>query len=267
MKKVLILISDKNYLEHAKSLFANARLDGKWDGDLCLIANNVEDKDLVDFKKFGVEIIHKNINAIHQIKFFIFDEYMKKWDYVIYMDCDFMIFDDLNKITPKQIKQKPYLSVDLEPFALHEYFCQNWKEEDKKNSLNYYLKDYELNKKGFNAGFIAFNTSIIKPDTTKNLFELADKLKPINNHNNPNNVENNFSDQTIQNIYFIDSLYCIENNAVSYWKNLNNCTIASHFCRWDAPWINNEFSNIYNKKYIDKYFENLNYFHNFINQK
>lgn len=265
MKKVLILISDKNYLEHAKSLFANARLDGKWDGDLCLIANNVEDKDLVDFKKFGVEIIHKSTNYIYLNNFFIYDEYIKKWDYAIYMDCDFMIFDDLSKILSDEIKNKPILTVDKEPFYIHEYFCQNWNQEDKNKALKNYLQEYDLNKYGFNAGFIAFNTSIIEPNTTKKLFELADKLKPINNQLNPEN-ENHISDQPIQNIYFINNLNYVENKKVSYWRELKQNTIAAHFCRWDAPWRNHEFSQSYNKKYIEKYKDNLNYFNDVVNK-
>ena len=265
MKKVIVLICDKNYLEHAKSLFGSIRLDGKWTGDLCLIANNIEDSELSDLKKFGVEIIHKNFNGEYQIKFFIFDEYMKKWDYVIYMDCDFMVFDNLDKITPDEIKSKPLLSVDIEPFALHESFCQHWDGNDKKVALEHYLKDYDLNKKGFNAGFIAFNTSIIESNTVDNLFELAKRIEPINNH--MLRESKSFSDQTINNLYFTNSLYYIPNKLVSYWRELTENTIVAHFCRWDSPWKNNDHSNRYQKKYIEKYFDNLNYFYNSVNGK
>lgn len=259
MKKVLVLICDKNYLQHAKSLFAGARVDGKWTGDLCLIANNIDDAELLDLKKFGVEIIHKKFDGEYQIKFFIFDEYMKKWDYVIYMDCDFMIFDDLDKITPDNIKTQSLLSVDIEPFPLHESFCQHWDLKQKEQALNQYLSEYDLNKKGFNAGFISFNTSIIKSNTVNDLFELAAKLQPINNH--MLRESKSFSDQTINNLYFTHSLYYIENKLVSYWREMTDNTVAAHFCRWDSPWKNTDYSQKYSKKYVDKYIENLNYFY------
>jgi hypothetical protein len=255
MKKVFVLISDKNYLEHAKSLFFAAKDIGKWKDDLCLIANNVDDDLLEDFKNFGVEIIHKKIDNYYYANFFIFDIYMKKWDYVVYMDCDFTIFDDLNSIVEEEFITKPVLSVDIEPFHIHEYFCQGYDDNLKKEYLKELYKDYDLNKKGFNAGFIGFNTSIIEDNTLTELLTLSDKLQSINNHTSPNG-----SDQPIFNLYFINNLNYIQNGKVSYWRNSNENTIAQHHCRWDAPWENESYSQRLGKTYLQNYKDNLNKF-------
>jgi hypothetical protein len=262
MKKVLVLVSDKNYLEHAKSLFYAAKTVGKWDGDFCLIANNINEKEtLTDFINFGVEIIHKEIDNYYYANYFIFDFYMKKWDYVIYMDCDFTIFGNLNDTVSDDIKTKKVLSVDIEPFFIHEYFCQGWEEQKKDSSLEFLKKDYDLDKKGFNAGYMEFNTKLIEVDTLKKLINLSDKLQPINNHTSPKG-----SDQPIFNLYFENYINYIKNKKVSFWKDSNQDTIAQHHCRWEAPWVNSNFSERLKKTYLENYKMNLNNFYVSINK-
>lgn len=256
MKKVLVLISDKNYLDHSKSLFYAAKTVGNWKGDMCLIANGVSDDLLLDFKKFGVEIIHKKIDNYYYANYFIFDTYMKKWDYLVYMDCDFTIFGDLNETVSENIKNMPLLSVDIEPFSIHEYFCQGWDLDKKTESLLELNKKYDLNKRGFNAGFMEFNTSIIKENTLTDLLELSDNLQSINNH-----TSDKGSDQPIFNLYFIDDLNYIENKKISFWKNSDVNTVAQHHCRWEAPWVNNFYSERLGKTYFQNYKENLNNFY------
>lgn len=257
MKKVFVLISDKNYLEHAKSLFFAAKDMGKWNDDLCLIANNIDDDSLLeDFKNFGVEIIHKKIDNCYYANYFIFDFYMKKWDYVVYMDCDFTIFGDLNTIVSPDIMSKPLLSVDIEPFHIHEYFCQGWEENQKKESLKELFNEYDLYKKGFNAGFMEFNTSLIEENTLENLLKLSDRLQHINNHSSIKG-----SDQPIFNLYFINNLNYISDKKISFWKESTINTIAQHHCRWEAPWCNGNYSPKLGKTYLENYKSNLNKFY------
>lgn len=256
MKKVFVLISDKNYLDHAKSLFFEVKNVGGWEDDLCLIANDVDDSSLIDFKNFGVEVIHKKNNNCYYANYHIFDIYMKKWDYVVYMDCDFTIFGDLNTVVEKEIMEKSLLSVDIEPFYIHEYFCQGWDQNKKAESLIELNKNYDLNKKGFNAGYMEFNTSLINENTLIDLLNLSDELQPINNHTSPNG-----SDQPVFNLYFIKNINYIKNNKVSFWKESNKFTVAQHHCRWEAPWINNNYSERLGKTYLENYKENLNNFY------
>lgn len=260
MKKVLVIISDKNYLEHAKSLFYNAKKDGKWDGDFCLIANNLEGYDLSDFEKFGVNILHRRCDNKFRINLHIFDVYFKKWDYMVYMDCDFMVFKDLNFFLNKYDISSNNLLVDKEPFKIHEYLCQGWNINDKNNKLSELNEKYDLNKFGFNAGFISFNTNLINDNTLNDLFKLEEEIKEVNNHIIPTG-----SDQPIFNLYFTDINY-VENNDVCYCGLISENTTAAHFCGGGRPWDRNEFSQLFNKTYKEKYNENLNGYYECINK-
>jgi hypothetical protein len=263
MKKVFVLISDENYLEHAKSLFYAAKTIGKWDGDLCLISNNVREEKLTEFKKFGVDIFNINEKNYYYANFFIFDTYFKKWDYLISMDCDFTIFGDLNKIVSEEEINQEVLNVDKEPFTIKSYFCWDYENGEIKNEKCEGREKYfeELNKMcdienfGFNAGFMSFNTKLIKTNTLLDLKELSEKYQPVNFHTSQFG-----SDQPILNVYFQDKVNFIKNEKISYWKSSNENTIAQHHCRWDAPWINNFFSKRLSKTYFQNYRINLDKF-------
>jgi lipopolysaccharide biosynthesis glycosyltransferase len=256
MKKVLVVISDENYLDHAGSLFVNAINEGKWDGDLCLIANNIDDLNrLIKFKEMGVEVLHKKCDNPYIINLHVFDTYFKKWDYVVYMDCDFIIFKPLNDYLNFHDLNYGGIIADKEPFKINEYLCQGWEPENKKNALHDLNLKYDLNKFGFNAGFFSFNTKVIKNETIKDLFKISEEIKNVNNHTHPTG-----SDQPIFNLYFNENILYIKNNTICFWNLINNDTVAAHFCRWEAPWNNNNYSNLLGKTYYQKYKENLDIF-------
>ncbi len=52
MKKVLVTLANKDYINHAKSLFVNVREEGEWNGDLVLMVPE-EDKEFVDVDLFN----------------------------------------------------------------------------------------------------------------------------------------------------------------------------------------------------------------------
>ena len=260
MKKVLVIISDKNYLEHAKSLFSNVVNEGKWDGDLCLIANNLIGYDLSDFEKYGVKILYRNCDNKFRINLHVFDIYFKQWDYVIYMDCDFMVFKDLNLLFENYDTNFHGLLADVEPFKIKDYLCQGWDFNLKEQSLKFLESRYDLNKNGFNAGFFSFNTNVINENTLDDLFFLENEIKDVNNHIIPTG-----SDQPIFNLFFNNNVDYIKNNNICFCGLINEETIAAHFCGGDRPWSRTEFSNLFGMSYKDKYTENLNKFYERIN--
>lgn len=251
MNKVFVIVSDSNYLEHAKYLFSSVKLTGNWSGDFCLIANNVDDSLLTDFKKYGVKILHRNIENYYYANFFVFDEYFKNWDFVTYMDCDFTIFGDINKIVNGDDLKKPLLHVEMEPFRVHQYFCQGWVETEKNKSLKGLREIYDLDKFGFNAGHLSFNTSIINENTLSDLIKLSESLKNINNHCTIG------SDQPIFNLYFSDKIKEITSQKVSFWRGSTKDTIAQHHLHAEAPWVNTEYSDRLKKTYKENYDEFL----------
>lgn len=261
MKKVFIVIADKNYLEHAKYLFYSAKNVGKWTGDLLLVANNVDDELLTNFIDFGVEIFKINSPNFYYANFYIFHTFFKKWDFVMYMDCDFTIFSDLDKLIEYENFDNSVLYVDIEPFRKHEYFCQGWDLNKKNESLKFLTNKYDLEQNGFNAGFMYFSTNLIEKNTLDNLFLLCNEIQFVNNHTSPNG-----SDQPIFNLYFDNKTNYIKNKKISFWSNSDENTIAQHHCRWDAPWTNNTFSTKLQKTYTQNYKDNLKNFYVSINK-
>lgn len=257
MSKILVQVADKNYLNHSKSLFMNASIAGKWDGDFCLIANNIDDQDLKEIKKAGIHVVHKNIINPYYAKFYLFEEYFKNWDTVLYLDCDIMILDDINKI---QIPKSAELIMEEEPFFIHQYFCQNWDASVADIELNKLRLNHNIDQTGFNSGVMYFNTDIINKNTLNELLSLKESLQHINNHTNPNG-----GDQPILNLHFLQNITPAANKEISYWRKASDDTVIMHFCRWDSPWTNNNHSNKLNNSYINQYNQNLNLFNTIFN--
>jgi lipopolysaccharide biosynthesis glycosyltransferase len=253
-KKVLTVIADKNYLDHARYILSSAKYDGHWDGDYLFIANNINEP-LNDFSKFGADILHIKEKNFFYANYYICHPSLQKWDYIVSLDCDFTILGDLNQIFKFDMSE-PKIYVDKEPFLISAYFCQNWNEPEKSIALDEIRKEHYIDKLGFNAGFIGLNTTLIKDHTLQTLLDLTSKWQKYNNHTNPNG-----SDQPIFNIHFNNDIKYIEDNGVAYWRKATDQTIAQHHCRWDAPWNNDEFSSRLGMTYRQNYNRNLKRFY------
>jgi hypothetical protein len=255
---LIVLVSDKNYLEHCKYLFTNIRHDTDYDGDLCLITN-----DQVDTSEFEKRNIHvkkfEKIDPFFQ-KLNIFNSYFKKWDKVLYLDCDTMVIKkELNKIfdLPNDLYCEP------ESWTVQEYF-NGGKNPDLFQELK---REYNVDKVGFNSGSILFNTSLIDDNTQNELFEIKEKYQEINEH-----TRKEGGDQPIINLKFIDTWEKFPNNEICYWRLYDSgyskrvglyneeykdkpnpeSVIIYHFVHVYAPWINHTLSP-YGMTYYDKY--------------
>ena len=76
MKKLIVLVSDQNYLNHTKYLFSNIINDTNYDGDLCLITNIEVETSEFEEKNIFVKKYDK-IDPFFQ-KLNLFDKYFKK---------------------------------------------------------------------------------------------------------------------------------------------------------------------------------------------
>jgi len=252
MKKILVLVADKNYMQHVKYLFTNIVSEGKWDGDLCLIYNGEEDEPINEFLNTDIIIIKKKINNPYYAKLYLFSEFFKKWDVLMYMDCDFVIFDSLNDLP---IPNNEIL-MDQEPFYIHQYFCQGEDEGQRQVKLmELRAKNLNIDVLGYNSGFMYIDTKIISSNTESELFNFKNELQTYNNHTNPSG-----GDQPIINLFFLDKIKKIENNLICYVASVSHQTIATHTCRWDAPWASNRYSEKLNMGYNEFYNKSLNNF-------
>ena len=235
-KNVLVTLADKNYIDQAKQLFASAYLAGGWQGDFLLIAYEISDTDLKWFKDRGIITksfpqIDLNINlntsysnrtiSITFAKFYLFSEYFKQWNRVVFFDSDIIIKKRLN-----------YLE-NINGFNAVRDFTQALSFQfiyDNKNILKDILKKYTLKDVSFNVGVMAFTTDIIKRDSLKNLISMAKKYKNITQ----------IPEQAIINLYFYKKW-----NDLGYAYNAyipivgKSCPRIIHFIRWpkfEKPW-------------------------------
>ena len=108
MKKLLVTIADKNYLNISKHLFSNILNKGFWIDDMMLITTeNIDEKSLQWFFDNGI-IIKKYpqytpaekwysmlpegvLQPIVCSKIYLFNSEFKKWDKILYLDSDIII--------------------------------------------------------------------------------------------------------------------------------------------------------------------------------
>ncbi|MFT4303132.1 MAG: glycosyltransferase family 8 protein [Candidatus Woesearchaeota archaeon] len=202
-KAVIVALADSNYLDPVKAMFSSVYFNSGWKGDYLLLSHQIPEKKLKWFRDRG--IIIKKIKPIDNVKFaswpstilskfYLFNEYFKKWSHVIYLDGDIIVRFNIDEL------------LKIEGFAASMDYGHpvKWQFLDgyKKNPKLYLelKKNYNLRKLSFNVGFMVINTSIIKKNTFNDLVSLYFKYKKIIF----------FPEQAILNIYFIND-----------WKLLN----------------------------------------------
>lgn len=258
MKKLIILGTDENYLNHIKYNINNIR-DKHGDIDICVMYDyNKEELIKPILKKYNIiffpikPLTNKNFGHAYNLKYHIFESYFKNWDKILYLDCDIMIFENLNILFDLLINDVK-LIVDFEKNRISDFFTM-WCPRNSDNEKDYQLleKEIDITRFGFNGGILLYDSSIIEDNTINKLYELDKKYEMINKH-----VEKG-SDQPIINILYSKIANQVPNNYFSFWTLYNNNNIISHFCRWDPPWNNVAVNNKIGMTYLDYYNKMLN---------
>lgn len=251
-ENVIVIVSDENYLNHAKSLFMNLIYDCDWKGDLCLITDNKtytkEFEDIGIFvKRFDLLDYSNDSNCMFQ-KLFVFDVFFKKWKKVLYLDCDIMFFENIDSSFNYDIK----MSCDVEPWCIEGHpDCRGFDRRKNEFLFNELVEKYDIqNNKMYNAGSFMYDTSILSDNTVKELFELKNRYQELNTHANVDG-----SDQPIINIKFLKEIEQYKDNLISYFGTFSK-TKGYHFCHWEAPWKNDRMSR-FGITYRGKYNLNL----------
>ncbi len=172
--KVFVTVSDINYIDYTKALFASAKMDGEWDGDFVVVFPE-EEKELYDFKELkdrGVKIYFvKNLpnnNFPHFYKIYLLDEYFKQWDWIFYVDLDCIFFNKIELNLESKSKLKLYANKEVN-FSVVEHFVGSTTEESDAPFFECQNKD-EIKKiietdfgegEAFQTCFLLFNSDII----------------------------------------------------------------------------------------------------------
>jgi hypothetical protein len=106
------------YLKYFLPLIKSARKKGNWDGDFCLIIPNDIDVELTtEMKFYGIHLFKAPLlpenPPIHFYKMYLFDEYFKKWEWVLYSDLDVLFLNPLKlKLNDHQNMVCPIIQDD-----------------------------------------------------------------------------------------------------------------------------------------------------------
>ena len=185
--KVFVALANKKFIEHSKSLFHSAKVDGKWNGDFVLIVPE-KDRDTFNEKEFtdkGVEIFYgKTLPGNpkpHYYKYYLWTEYFKQWDWIFYCDMDVLFF---NKIDfDLEDKQKDILYTNDCAGTPLSYQFEYRKEYVEKMDTDTHAKFEWINKywgywddgpniPSFQSCFMLFHKDLIQDNTFENLIKL-----------------------------------------------------------------------------------------------
>lgn len=202
----LLKLKDKSNLKFIK--FNKIKFDKKTDYELKTINTNGQPNRHI-YKNFQWHKLH------------LFDEKLKNWKYIFYIDINMTIHKDINPIldnTPNHLIFANRDSNDRENWVLKDQFDtthKKFKELNKKYNL--LIKDY------FQTGMLYFDTDIVDNKTKDQILNLVESF-PITRTN----------EQAILNLYFIfeRNLYHqlpqrINNfTTYTYWTIDNNSRIT-----------------------------------------
>ena len=192
-KNVLVTIADKNYVDQAKQLFSGVFWNAGWDGDYLLLSQGIQDKDLKWFKDKGIMVYeceplyHKKVGQkkikyppIVLSKFYLFREYFKQWERVVFLDSDILVRSSIEDF--KKIKGFASVGLNIHKNYLGE-FIQYSKQHIRK--IKKMKKNFNLDKEVFNTGVMVFSTDIIKKNTFNDLLKLFMEYKDITQGDDP----------------------------------------------------------------------------------
>lgn len=246
MKNGVILVTDKNYINHTQSLVHAVRKYGKIK-DISIITNY--DNSQNDFPNEDV-INFQYSEGNYNLKYKILDDTITdRYDKILYLDADVVILDDLN---PLFNEYNTPLSAVLEPFTVKETMISLAPIAVQNRFEKEHGTEIVVNRKSFNSGIMLIETSYLYNNQLK---EIRNEYRQFNYH--VRGIEDG-GDQPIFNLFFNNEWRFSPLLHAAFWKDYKeNKHRLLHFCHWDAPWYNNTFNKCIGKTYKEYYLENL----------
>lgn len=214
---VVAVVANYKYLrKYFNNFISQIRVNGKYSGEVLIITSYFTPTFLISKirKDVNVKIVRfKNVNfstkTINNLKnlntglepnryktkkfqwnkIHLFDTFLKKWDFVFYLDLNMQIHHDINNILDLKPKNVLFARSDSYPENKRTLSSQFDKEHKIYEKLS---KEFNLSTtKYFQTGILYFDTKIVNPKTKKEILALADKY--------PLSITN---EQGIMNLYF-----------------------------------------------------------------
>ncbi len=269
LTSVLTLVADEAYIPHAKSVMVNARRQGEWKDDFCLILPPEVDAEY--FTSRGIYVFTDSEPTYYR-KFALFDQFFNqqyttqwdtpeyKWDTVLYLDADVLIQAPLEPLLHEVGWQS--ILADREMFTLRHAFT-NWATAENlslpasKQLLDWLWDNFDPDQPQFNTGIMLYHPRTIPADARQQLCAMRKKLAPINTH-----VVKG-TDQPIINLAFYNMWERVRSDLFCYYRSAWEDTIIIHYCSGYAGWIKKTptmdayFNDKLNRPAHDIYLENL----------
>lgn len=212
----ILIVTDDNFLPHAKSLMVNCVRQGSWQGDLCLMCP--QNCDVSSLQGRGI-LIRKCPESrwTNAVKFRIFDPWFKQWSRLLYLDCDVIVQRDLNDACEAMSIRFPKILCDSSHTA-HVTIRKDWEHFDALSGTGpeAHPEVYERLKAQFpfiDEGILAssvmfFDPSTVPPGTVEQLNSVQESYKEAN----PGSY-----DQQVINLVLHDQLAPMEKDYCSWW--------------------------------------------------
>lgn len=244
-KNLIVTLASDNYLDKAKQLFASVYFNAGWQGDYLLLAHEVKSEKLNWFIEKGIRILKTkaldnntgpgNYPPVVLSKFYLFKEYFKKWDKIIFIDADVIVKASLDNL----LNATSFSAPEVEHFKLKGEFTSD-KIIIKELGLN---RDYNLYSPALCSGVFAFDSNLIQADSFSILVSLYKKYK----------ASCQYGEESIFNLYFYkkwNKLPVLYNYNPEHIRNFygvkkNIPSFLIHFGWSTKPW--NKDSEYYSK--------------------
>jgi hypothetical protein len=179
--RVLVVLADEGYLEPARQILASVHFDAGWSGDLLLLAHQVPEAKLADFRARGILVQRcgpwpgapalAGRRQTSLAKFQLFSPELRRWRNVVYVDSDMMFYASLERlgrvrglaaVSDRNDLAWQFRGGDADPALAAELAAR-----------------FDLRREAFNSGLLAFRTDAIRPDAFEALQALFRRYAPI----------------------------------------------------------------------------------------
>ena len=213
--KVMVFLADESHIDKVKPLITNAKIDGKWDGDFCVIVPHGTNTDSLDQHLIKVFEAPELVDTpTHFSKLFALNGYFLRWDWIFYCDMDIWFTNPIDLKLKHRDKNLLYVNTDRLPFIEHFYGQQGKNDKDKRvYELSHFQKE---------------------------------SIRQIKNKAKVNNVDIGF--QTCFMLWHTDMNQRYDSKM---WNNYFKYYVYSQVCRekmWDQSLFNLTFMNLWDKK-------------------
>ena len=273
--KVFVALTDKNFLEHFKSLYYSAITIGKWDGDFVVIVPE-SDKGEFDEEEFkGVKFFYgetlEGEPRPHYYKYYLFDDYFKQWDWIFYCDLDVLFFNEIDLDLENRNKDVMYANdCNYSPLC----YQFEYRDDEVKGFNEEQMKRYEwmrenwMSTPSFQTCFMLFHKDMITKDRFNKFLDLHQEwyidLDLC--------ITGLTEEQSIVNVEFINNWEPLGDKFANVYQRANDLEweyekiiqpyydetdyteqgiIAQHFYQFFQPW------SMHNVKFYNVYRENL----------